>query len=272
VGSETASLIARINATLASARLSTWQRNFLTGMQSRLARYGSNTRLSEKQRRKLEEIVGSGSPMNIVALVPKQKVKQSMRWQRRKRSFLEREGRWWVRRFLRDFAFAAALVSGFLVYSTFEKLPWSSPFGSSERTYARTIDQQTFSVTDGDTIRVNGEPSGTRLVGFNTPEKFSPQCARERDLGNRASARLAEIVSKSSMQLTKVACSCTPGTEGTARCNYGRSCGILRADGRDIGEILISEGLAVPFVPIPMKPPLCSEMISPPDSGMISPP
>jgi len=26
------------------------------------------------------------------------------------------------------------------------------------------------------------------------------------------------------------------------------------------------------WVPIPMKPPLCSEMIAPPDSGMISPP
>ncbi|RVE81648.1 hypothetical protein CN227_09185 [Sinorhizobium meliloti] len=26
------------------------------------------------------------------------------------------------------------------------------------------------------------------------------------------------------------------------------------------------------FVPIPMKPPLCSEMIAPPVSGMISPP
>jgi hypothetical protein len=25
-------------------------------------------------------------------------------------------------------------------------------------------------------------------------------------------------------------------------------------------------------LPIPMKPPLCSEMIAPPDSGMISPP
>ncbi|MBB3544114.1 thermonuclease family protein [Rhizobium sp. BK399] len=244
---DTTSLISRINATLATARLSAWQRNFLTDMQSRLARYGSNTRLSEKQRRKLEEIVGSGSPVNVVAFVPKETVKQPIRWQRRKRSFLVREGRWWARRFLRDFAFAAALVVGFLIYSAFEKVPLSLPFNSGERTSAETIDHQTFSVTDGDTIRINGEVSGTRLVGFNTPEKFSPKCDRKRDLGNRASARLAEIVSKSSMQLTKVRCSCSPGTEGTDRCNYGRSCGVLRADGRDVGEILISEGLAVPF-------------------------
>ncbi len=34
----------------------------------------------------------------------------------------------------------------------------------------------------------------------------------------------------------------------TSRCNYGRSCGTLRADGTDVGETLISESLAVPFI------------------------
>ncbi|MGR9499421.1 thermonuclease family protein [Rhizobium leguminosarum] len=248
--SQTASLLARINAALATARLSAWQRSFLSDMRSRLTRYGSNTRLSEKQRRKLEEIVGGNTPLNVIPLGASKKAKPPLHWQQRKRSFIEREGRWWARRFLRDFAFATALFAIILTYSAFEKMPWlwSSPFRTSERTYARTVDQRTFSVTDGDTIRVKGEATGTRLVGFNTPEKFSPKCDHERELGNRASARLEEIVSKSSLQLTKVACSCAPGTEGTDRCNYGRSCGILRADGRDVGEILISEGLAAPFV------------------------
>lgn len=245
---DTDTLIARINATLATTRLSTWQRTFLTDMQSRLARYGGNTRLTDKQRRKLEEIVGSSAPMKIIPFASRQPATRPLHWRRRKRSFLEREGRWWARRFLRDFAFAAALGLICLVYAASKSVPWSWPAGSSERTYARTIDRQAFSVTDGDTIRVNGEANGTRLVGFNTPEKLTPQCDRERELGNPASARLAEIVSKSSLQLTKVQCSCAPGTEGTDRCNYGRSCGILRADGRDVGEILISEGLAVPFI------------------------
>lgn len=39
-----------------------------------------------------------------------------------------------------------------------------------------------------------------------------------------------------------------PGTEGTSLCNYGRSCGTLRAGGRDVGSILKDEGLAVAFV------------------------
>lgn len=45
----------------------------------------------------------------------------------------------------------------------------------------------------------------------------------------------------------QVQCACRPGTEGTKKCNYGRSCGVLQIDGRDVGQILIGEGLAVPF-------------------------
>lgn len=45
-----------------------------------------------------------------------------------------------------------------------------------------------------------------------------------------------------------VAQSCKPGTEGTDKCNYGRSCGALKVDGKDVGQTLIAEGLAVPFV------------------------
>ncbi|MBB4171599.1 endonuclease YncB(thermonuclease family) [Rhizobium sp. BK538] len=246
----TISLIARINATLATARLSDWQRTFLLDMQSRLTRYGDNTRLTEKQRRKLEEIVGSAEPMKVVPFRPRQEpVTQQTRWQRtRCRSFIAKAGHWSTRRLIRDLTIIAILVVLGARHSGFERLNWSLWFGPAEKTYAKTIDQQTFSVTDGDTIRANGEANGTRLVGFNTPEVFSPQCEREQELGNRASARLKEIVSKSSLQLTKVACSCRPGTEGTEQCNFGRSCGILRADGRDVGQILISEGLAVPFV------------------------
>jgi endonuclease YncB( thermonuclease family) len=44
--------------------------------------------------------------------------------------------------------------------------------------------------------------------------------------------------------LTRVACACRDGTEGTRRCNYGRLCGTLTVDGRDVGDVLIGEGLA----------------------------
>jgi endonuclease YncB( thermonuclease family) len=87
------------------------------------------------------------------------------------------------------------------------------------------------------------------LVGFNTPEKFEPQCSAEAALGNRASARLKELVTGAgTTEVNLVPCACKPGTEGTKRCNYGRSCGTLSVDGRDVGQTLIAEGLAVSFI------------------------
>jgi hypothetical protein len=44
--------------------------------------------------------------------------------------------------------------------------------------------------------------------------------------------------------LTRVVCACRAGQEGTRNCNYGRLCGALSIGGRDVGGILISEGLA----------------------------
>jgi hypothetical protein len=41
---------------------------------------------------------------------------------------------------------------------------------------------------------------------------------------------------------------CHPGQEGTRNCNYGRLCGSLSIGGRDVGNILISEGLAHPYI------------------------
>jgi endonuclease YncB( thermonuclease family) len=110
---------------------------------------------------------------------------------------------------------------------------------------AGAIDRSAISVTDGDTIRVRGRP--TRLVGFNAPESYEPRCANERDLGERAKARLKEIVAKGNLTFVRIACSCPPGTEGSQACNFGRACGSLSSNGTDIGDILVSEGLAVPF-------------------------
>jgi endonuclease YncB( thermonuclease family) len=103
-------------------------------------------------------------------------------------------------------------------------------------------------VIDGDTIRIRHQKPDVRLVGFNAPETRRAQCDVERDLGANATARLRDLVRSSKLEFEFVACACPPGTEGTPSCNYGRHCGILRANGRDVGLILISENLAVPFV------------------------
>jgi endonuclease YncB( thermonuclease family) len=103
-------------------------------------------------------------------------------------------------------------------------------------------------VIDGDTIRIGHQKPDIRLVGFNAPETRRAQCEAERHLGDRATARLRDLVRSSKLDFEFVACSCPPGTEGTPACNFGRRCGTLKADGQDVGLILIRENLAVPFV------------------------
>ena len=99
------------------------------------------------------------------------------------------------------------------------------------------------SVLDGDTVRFDG--ATYRLVGFNTPETGSlARCDRENALGRAATLRLREIVAAGSLDLERVSCACRSGTEGTRNCNYGRLCATLKSDGRDVGGILIAEGLA----------------------------
>jgi endonuclease YncB( thermonuclease family) len=101
-------------------------------------------------------------------------------------------------------------------------------------------------VLDGDTIRIGGET--IRLVGFDAPETHRAQCPSERELGNRATFRLRQLVAGGGLDLERIACACRAGTEGTPRCNYGRSCGVLRARGQDVGAVLIMEGLARVFI------------------------
>ena len=113
---------------------------------------------------------------------------------------------------------------------------------------AAPIDADNVSVIDGDTIRVNHKQPNVRLVGFNAPETRRAQCEVERELGARATRRLRDLVRAGNLDFEFVTCACPSGTQGQFRCNYGRDCGTLKSNGRDVGEILISEQLAVPFV------------------------
>ena len=113
---------------------------------------------------------------------------------------------------------------------------------------AEPIDPADVTVIDGDTIAVYHMQPNVRLVGFNAPESSNAACEAERQLGVRASQRLRELVHAGHLDFVYVECSCPASKQGTQFCNWGRDCGTLKSNGRDVGSILIAEGLVVPFV------------------------
>ena len=88
-------------------------------------------------------------------------------------------------------------------------------------------------VVDGDTVRFQGER--VRLLGYDTPETYRPSCEAERAVGEQATARLTELLSGGY--------ACLDVSAETD--HYGRPLGTLTVDGRDVGDTLVAEGLAI---------------------------
>jgi endonuclease YncB( thermonuclease family) len=118
-------------------------------------------------------------------------------------------------------------------------------------------------VIDGDTVSYRGKTY--RLVGFDTPETSRAKCDRERTLGAQAAVRLRALISSADITLQEVRCSCVPGTEGSRYCNFGRLCGLLKRNGENVGDILIREQFARPFLcrefHCPKRPGWCSGLL-----------
>jgi endonuclease YncB( thermonuclease family) len=169
---------------------------------------------------------------------------------RRVSSRYERAGK--APKFFTLAAVAALAVSGgvwaFTSSSPIPGTSWTFSSGQLPGAITPRDERVAIVVLDGDTIRIDGRKPNVRLVGFNTPETGRrAQCKAEQDLGDAATRRLHQLVNGGTLDFHYVACACPQGTEGTDRCNYGRRCGVLKANGRDVGSILIAEGLAVPF-------------------------
>lgn len=88
-------------------------------------------------------------------------------------------------------------------------------------------------VVDGDTIWLNGV--NLRLESYDTPEPYNQICggAAEVALAHKASARLLQLLNGNGFTV-----------DYGSQDRYGRTLATLRIGGRDVGDILIEEGLA----------------------------
>ncbi len=89
-------------------------------------------------------------------------------------------------------------------------------------------------VIDGDTIWLAGRK--IRIADIDAPEKFSPICANELRLARRATARLLELVNEGPIELQPI------GSRDQDQ--YGRDLRVVILNGRSVGDLLVSEGLA----------------------------
>ena len=89
-------------------------------------------------------------------------------------------------------------------------------------------------LVDGDTGWADGRK--WRLAEIDAPEVFSPACAQEKRIGDRATRRLKDLMATGYVL-----------SEGAPDI-YGRTLvHITLADGRDAGRVLVQEGLAQPW-------------------------
>jgi endonuclease YncB( thermonuclease family) len=112
---------------------------------------------------------------------------------------------------------------------------------------ADPVQPKDIGIVDGDTITLRGNSYQIRLRGFDTPETgWGARCSAERALADKATRRLTEIVAAGGIDLTIIACPCWR-QKGYRACNDGRDCGVMKAKGRNVADILIGEGLARPL-------------------------
>jgi len=88
-------------------------------------------------------------------------------------------------------------------------------------------------VVDGDTLWIEGVK--VRVADIDAPETHDPKCAGEKALGDRATARLRQLVNSGTVTLASI---------DRDEDRYGRKLRIVQVDGRSVGDTLVGEGLA----------------------------
>lgn len=88
-------------------------------------------------------------------------------------------------------------------------------------------------VWDGDTFRIGSyRGESIRILNIDAPE-IEGRCRYETNLAQKSKMRLAELLDGQHVQIHR-----------QNKDRYGRTLAVIRADGRDIGDQLVGEGLA----------------------------
>ena len=102
----------------------------------------------------------------------------------------------------------------------------------------------TLVAVDGDTIKCNGVnmrdlgDGAPNVSGYDTPETFRAKCDRELALGEKATARMSELLAHARVYDSGVVD------------RFDRPLVWVRLpDGRSVGSVLMAEGLAVEWTP-----------------------
>jgi endonuclease YncB( thermonuclease family) len=103
---------------------------------------------------------------------------------------------------------------------------------------AETVDGRRALIIDGDTVAIDGER--IRIFNIDAPESRGARCDAELVAGLREKERLAQLLRAGEVSIRRC--------DGQ-RCRdpYGRTLARLEAGGRDVGEVLVREGLALPW-------------------------
>ena len=88
-------------------------------------------------------------------------------------------------------------------------------------------------VVDGDTFWIGGQK--VRIAGIDAPETHPPRCAEEARLGNEATGMLRSLLNSGAVTMTSI---------DRDRDTYGRMLRNVAVDGQDVGEAMISAGVA----------------------------
>ena len=91
----------------------------------------------------------------------------------------------------------------------------------------------TLVITDGDTFVCNAER--IRVLGLDAPETYSAECDAEYRLGILAKHRLEKLIGEANLEIRR-----------NGRDRFGRTLAWVIADGTNVAEAIIAEGLARP--------------------------